>query len=138
MAENIAPGRRAVTARHPLVRALAVVIGLEAVALVVAAGVLVTQLLTTPAFSVPSAIALVGFCLLAAVWLLVMWRAVRTGRAWTRGASIVVQVLFGAVALTAAQSGMPVLAVLVAVPALAALVLVFSPPVVAALSGRGE
>jgi hypothetical protein len=122
--------------RHPLVRALSVVLAIESIALAGVAVVLVVETITAPTASLASAIALAAIAVIAAVWVGVMARSVLVGRAWVRGATVVVEVLTAALAIAAFQAGSPGIGVLLAVPAAVGLVLVFSPPVVGALGDR--
>jgi hypothetical protein len=124
--------------RHPLVIALAAVIFAESAVITAVTVYLVVEILIAPADSVVSAIALAIATGIAAVWVFVIAINVLRGNAWVRGAAIVVQVLIGAVAIGSLQgeAAQPVLGVVLLVPAIAVLVLLFAPPVVAATSHR--
>ena len=126
--------------RHPLVIALAVIVFAECALLSVATIYLVIEILTATPESYPSAIALTVLTAIAAIWLGFIAVNILRGRAWTRGATIVWQVLQLAVAVGAFQGyfarsdiGWALL-----IPTVIALVLVFTPPVVATLSNRDE
>jgi hypothetical protein len=120
-----------------------VAIGLLVVELLVVAAaliVLVLEILTTPASSLESALALAVLAVLAVIWMVAMIVGMARGRAWVRGSAIVWQLLqlaVGVSALTGAGSqpllGWP----LVALGAVS-FVLLLSPPLVRALSDRTE
>jgi hypothetical protein len=126
--------------RHPLVALLAALLFAEAAGIAAAAIYLVIEILTAPADSVVSAIALAVLVAIAAVWVGVIAVNVLRGKAWIRAASIVVQVLIAAIAVGSFQgaSADPLVGVALIVPALLVLVLLFAPPVVAATSRRDD
>lgn len=126
--------------RHPFVVLLAVLLFAECALLAVATCYLVVELLTEVPDSLASAVALTALTSMAAVWLGVIAASVLRGRAWTRGAAIVWQVLQGAVAIGCFQGifAQPVLGWLLLIPALVVLVLLFTPPVVVATSRRDD
>jgi hypothetical protein len=106
-------------------RAAAVIVGLEAVGLIVIVVRELLSLLSGDAASAPSGIALlvltaVGAAAVAA-FALALWR----GRSWGRSGSIVVQLLILAVALGAATGAYaePILGLAIAAPAAIALIL---------------
>jgi len=117
---------------------LVVLLFMECALLTVATIYLVIELLTATADSLASAVALTVLTAIAAVWLGFIAANVLRGRAWTRGAAIVWQVLQGAVAIGCFQGifAQPTVGWLLLVPALVVLVLLFTPPVVAATSTR--
>ena len=117
---------------------LVVLLFMECALLTVATIYLVIELLTATADSLASAVALTVLTAIAAVWLGFIAVNVLRGRAWTRGAAIVWQVLQGAVAIGCFQGifAQPTVGWLLLVPALVVLVLLFTPPVVAATSTR--
>jgi hypothetical protein len=121
------------TKSRPVV-VLSALIFLEAALVVGATAFLVFELATVPAQSPASAIALTVLTALAAVWVTAIAVGVLRGRAWSRGAAIVWQVLQIAVAVGAFQGSFARAEVgwLLLVPALIALVLLFSRPVVEA------
>ena len=118
--------RPAAEARHPFVVLLAVLLFAECALLAVATIYLVVELLTATPDSLASAVALTVLSAIATVWLGFIATNALRGRAWTRGAAIVVQILLGAVAI----------GWLLLIPALVVLVLLFTTPVVRALSSR--
>lgn len=124
--------------RHPFVVALAVLIFAQSVLLAVATGYLVIELIVATPDSYASAVALAVLTTIAAVWLAVIGSNILRGSAWVRGATIVVQVLQIAVAIGTFQGAFarPDLGWLLLIPALAALVLLFTPPVLAATVRR--
>jgi hypothetical protein len=113
---------------------LSALIFLEAALVVGTTGFLVFELLTVTPDSLASALALTVLTAVAAVWVIAIAIGVLRGRAWSRGAAIVWQVLQLAVAVGAFQGAFarPEVGWLLLVPALAALVLLFSRPVIAA------
>ena len=125
---------------HPALRALAVVLIIEAAALVAAVVFLVVEALVAPASSLPSAIGLTVVVAIAAVWVAFIAIGVLRGRAWTRAAVVVVQVLVGAVAIGSFQGAdaRPDLGGILFVPAITALVLLFTRPVLEATTFRDE
>ena len=124
--------------RHPFVLVLVVILFAECALLSAATVYLVVELITATPSSLVSALALLVLTAIAAIWLGFIAVNVLRGRAWTRGAAIVVQVLQGAVAIGCFQGllAQPVIGWLLLVPALVALSLLFTPPVVAAISSR--
>ena len=110
---------------------LSALIFLEAALVVGATVFLVFELLTETPQSLPSALALTVLTAIAAIWVVAIAVGVLRGRAWSRGAAIVWQVLQIAVAVGAfqgsfarAEVGWPLLLL-----ALATLLLLFSRPV---------
>jgi len=123
---------------HGLVLLLAGVLFLEAAALFVATAYLVVELLIARPDSVASAVALTVCVAIAAVWVTTIAVNTLRGRAWIRGAAIVVQVLIGAVALGSFQGMLPRADIgwLLLIPAIAVMVLLFTKPVLAETSHR--
>ena len=117
---------------------LVVLLFMECALLAGATIYLVVELLTATAASLASALALTVLTAIATVWLGFIAANVLRGRAWTRGAAIVWQVLQGAVAIGCFQGvfAQPTIGWLLLVPALVVLVLLFTPPVVGAISRR--
>jgi hypothetical protein len=113
---------------------LSALIFLEAALVVGATAFLIFELLTVTPQSLASALALTLLTALAAAWVTAIAIGVLRGRAWSRGAAIVWQVLQIAVAVGAFQGSFarPEIGWLLLVPALLALVLLFSRPVVEA------
>ncbi len=127
--------------RHPLVIALAVIVAAECVLMAVASAYLIIELLTATPTSFASAIALTVLCAAATVWLafiVVHVVHVLRGSPWVRGATVVWQVLQIAVAVGAFQGffARPDIGWLLLIPAIAVLVLLFTPPVLAATTRR--
>ena len=124
--------------RHPLVIALSAVLFLEAAAIAAATVYLVIEILIAPADNAISAIALAATAAIAAVWVTVIAVNVLRGNAWVRGASIVVQVLIGAIAIGSFQGigAEPAVGAILLAPVLVVMVLLFSRPVVLATSKR--
>jgi hypothetical protein len=126
--------------RHPVVVVLAVIVFAEAALLGIAAAVLIVELIVAEAQSVASAVGLIALALVAAVLLAVAALGLLRGRAWVRSAIVVWQVLQIAVAVGAFQGifARPDVGWLLLIPAIAAIVLVLSRPVVAFASRRGD
>jgi hypothetical protein len=124
--------------RHPFVLALVVLLFAECALVAAATVYLVVELIIATPSSIASAVALLILAAMATVWLAVIGANVLRGRAWTRGAAIVWQVLQGAVAIGCFQGvlAQPDIGWVLLVPALVVLVLLFTPPVVAATSIR--
>lgn len=127
--------------RHPLHLALAALVGAECALLIAATAYLVIELLVDTPASFASAIALTVLTALAAIWLAVVVVNILRGRAWTRGATIVWQVLQIAVAVGCFQGlfdpvARPDLGWALLAPAIVVLVLLFTKPVIAATSIR--
>jgi len=117
---------------------LAVILALEAVALAGAAVFFVAELVVEPTSSVGSAIALAAIVAMASVWVVFIVRGVLRGQAWTRAAVVVLQILIAAVGVGSVQGPepRPDLAAALVVPAVLALVLLFTTSVIAATSDR--
>ena len=124
--------------RHRFVLALAVLLFAECALLAAATVYLLIELLVAKPSSFVSALALLVLTAIAAVWLGFIAANVLRGRAWTRGAAVTWQVLQGAVAIGCFQGvfARPEIGWLLLLPALLVLVLLFTPPVVAATSRR--
>lgn len=130
--------RRVPAARHSFVTLLAVLVFAECALLAGSTIFLVVELIVAVPASLASALALTALTALAAVWLGVIGVNILRGKAWTRGAAIVWQVLQGAVAIGFFQGvfAQPELGWFLLVPAIVVVLLLFTPPVVAALSQR--
>jgi hypothetical protein len=117
---------------------LAAVLFLEAAALAAATVVLIFELLVARPDSFASAVALTVCAAIAAAWVFVIALNSLRGRAWIRGAAIVVQVLIAALALGSFQGlGSRVdIGWLLLIPAIAVMVLLFTKPVLAETSHR--
>ncbi|MBX3099016.1 MAG: hypothetical protein KF761_05500 [Salinibacterium sp.] len=124
--------------RHPFVTTVAVLLFAECALLTAATVYLIVELIVATPLSFASAIALLILTAIAAVWLGFIAVNVLRGRAWTRGAAIVWQVLQGAVAIGCFQGvlAQPEIGWWLLIPALVVMVLLFTPPVVAAISRR--
>jgi len=106
-------------------RIAAVLVGLEGLALVALAVWQVVAMVQGDTGSIESAIALLVLTVVGAAALLAFAAAVWRGRSWGRSGAIVAQVLILAVALGAATGDYahPLIALAIAMPAIAALVL---------------
>ena len=124
--------------RPPLLIALAVLVGLEALLVTGAAVWLLVELVTVRPESYASAIAIVVLVIVAAIWVAATAAAVLRGRGWSRGSAVTIQVLQVAVAVGCFQGlyAEPVLGWALLIPALAGIVLALSPQVVRA-TARG-
>ncbi len=122
------------------VRVLAVLLALEALALAATTIFLIVELIVAPADSALSAVLLTLIVAIATVWVGFIVAGLLRGRAWTRAATVVVQVLFIAVALGSLQGtgARPDIAAALLVPAIACLVLLFTKSTIAATRDRGE
>jgi hypothetical protein len=123
---------------HGLVLLLAGVLFLEATALAAATVYLVVELTVDRPDSFASAVALTVCVAIAAVWVGAIAVNTLRGRAWIRGAAIVVQVLIAAVALGSFQGVLPRADIgwLLLIPAITVVVLLFTKPVLAETSRR--
>lgn len=117
-----------------LLRALAVVVLLEAVAMVAVVVLLVMELLTAPVASFASGIAIIVIAVLAAVWLLAMFSGIVAGRSWIRGAVFTWQLIQLALAVGCFQGmfSQPTIGWLLLLPSVVAIALLFTPPVMSA------
>jgi len=111
---------------------LAALILLEGVALAAAAIYLVVEIITQPHDSLSSAIAYAVTTAIAAALVIVVARATIAGRPWIRGATVCIAILQLLVAYSILITNVPILGWVLAVPALALLVLVFTKPVLRA------
>lgn len=119
---------------HPLVIALATVLFAECALMVGVTGYLVLELLTATPASLTSGLFLTFLCAVAAVWVGFTAVHVLRGSPWVRGSTITWQVLQVAVAIGAFQGvfARPDIGWLLLVPAVVAVVLLFTRPVMAA------
>jgi hypothetical protein len=124
--------------RHPLVVVLAAVVFAECALLIAATLFLVVELIVATPSSYPSAVALTVLTTIAAIWLGLIAVNILRGRAWVRGATVVWQVLQIAVAIGSFQGlfARPDIGWALLLPALLALGLVFTKPVIAATGRR--
>jgi len=113
---------------------LVVILLLEFALMVSAVVFLAIELVVARPDSYPTAIAILVLAVIAAVWLAATARGTLRGRQWTRGATVVWQLLQIAVAVGSFQGLFARADVgwLLLVPAIAALVLLFTPSVIAA------
>jgi uncharacterized membrane protein len=126
--------------RPALVWALIVLLVAEFALAATIAATLLIELLTAPAASFASAVALTVLGLIAAGWLGAIVVGTLRGRAWVRSAVVVWQVLQFAIgaASIAGQFGQPWIGWPLVVVALLVFVLLFTKPVVAATADRGR
>lgn len=121
---------------NTVARAAAVLVGLEGAALVALLAWQVAALVSGDTVSIESAVALIVLTLVGAVAVLAFAVAIWRGRSWGRSGGIVTQVLILAVALGAATGAYahPSTALILAIPAIAALVML----VIAARDAGGD
>ena len=126
--------------RHPAVLILVAVLLLEAAALAAATIYFAVELLVGRPASVGSAVAITAVIAAGAVWVGFIAIGVLRGQAWTRAATVVVQVLVTAIAIGSFQGAdaQPTLGIAILVPAVVAIVLLFSKPVLAATTVRDD
>ena len=126
--------------KHPLLLVLAGVLYLECALLAVITAYLVVELVVARPDSYASAIAIVVLAAVATVWLGVLAFHTLLGRSWIRAGVVVWQLLQLAVALTSFQGLFARADVgwVLLVPAVIALVLLFTPPVIDATTGRKD
>lgn len=124
--------------RHPLVVALFVLLLAECVLLAGVTIYLVVEIVATRPASYASGLALIVLSLIATTWLGFIAANILRGRAWVRGGTLVWQVLQIAVAVGCFQGAFaqPQIGWVLLVPALVAIGLLFTPPVIEATSGR--
>ena len=113
---------------------LLAVVALEALGVIAATGLLIFDVITQPVHSLSSTIALIVLTAIAAVFLVAIVRGIHAGQPWTRGATVVWQVLQLAAAVVILQGDIATpLGWLFALLSLAGLLLVFHPAVTARL-----
>ena len=120
------------TRKPALLYTLSALLLVESIALVAATIYLVIEIFSAPAASVGSAVALAVLVAILAVAVGFMARATAAGRPWIRGATICLAVLQLLLAYSIVITKAPTLGWIIAVPAVALLVLVFTPPVLRA------
>jgi hypothetical protein len=120
------------TRKPALLYTLSALLLVEAVALVAATIYLVVEIFSAPIASVGSAVALAVLVAVLAAAVGLMARAALAGRPWIRGATICLAVLQLLLAYSIVITSAPTLGWIIAVPAVALLVLVFTPPVLRA------
>jgi len=120
--------------RPALLVLLGVLLYAEAVAMTGVSAYLLVELLTARPDSYASAVAILILALVAAAFLFVLATHTLRGRSWIRGAAVtwqVLQILIGVVSLQG-QFARPDIAWALIIPAAVVLVLLFTPPVLAA------
>ena len=124
--------------RHPLVVVLAIILAAQAALVAVLTVTMLIEILRNDSASVGSGVALVVLGVIATGWLVVVASNVLRGRAWTRSATVVSQVLQLAVAVGAFQGAFarPDVGWLLLIPAVVALGILFTRPVVAFTARR--
>ncbi|MHB1173033.1 MAG: hypothetical protein ACYCZY_11215 [Lacisediminihabitans sp.] len=125
---------------HPLVILLAVLLFLECALLATAAVYLIVELVVARPDSYASAVAILVLTALAAVWLGTMAVHTLRSKPWIRGGAFVWQVLQIAIAVGSFQGlfARADIGWFLIVPAVLVLVLLFTPPVVAATKRAGS
>ena len=128
------------TGRTPLVILLVVILGAEAALMIGVSLFLLVELVTVPATSVATAVALLIACVIAAAWLVVITIAAWRGRPWTRGGALVWQFLQVAVGVGSIQGFLPRpdIATWLLIPAIVAIVLLLTPSVSEHLARRDD
>ena len=128
------------TGRTPLVILLVVILGAEAALMIGVSLFLLVELVTVPATSVATAVALLIACVIAAAWLVVITIAAWRGRSWTRGGALVWQFLQVAVGVGSIQGVLPRpdIATWLLIPAIVAIVLLLTPSVSEHLARRDD
>ncbi|KQM25539.1 hypothetical protein IFT79_05685 [Frigoribacterium sp. CFBP 8759] len=131
-------GRSAETRRPALLWVVIVLLSAEFLLVAATAAFLLVELLVARPDSYPSAVAIFVLTLLATAWLGSIVIGALRGRAWIRGAAIVWQVLQFAVGIGSLQGvfANPTIGLALLVPAVAVVVLLLVPSVVAATSAR--
>lgn len=119
------------------VRVLRTLIGIEAIGMLAVAVMLIYDLLTLPALSVATSLALIVLAFIGAAFLAAIVVGIRQGQTWTRSAAITWQVLQTAAAVVILQGDMAqLLGWVIAILALAVLILIFHPAVTEQLRRR--
>ena len=118
--------------KSALLYALAALVFIEGVACAAAGIYLVVEIFIAPTASLASAIALAVCAFIVAVGLVFFARATLRARPWIRGAVVCVAILQLLVAYSILITKAPTLGWILAVPAVAMIVLVFTPPVLRA------
>jgi hypothetical protein len=133
-------GRSAETPRPALLWVVIVLLAGEFLLVAATAVFLLVELLVARPDSYPSAVAILVLTLLATAWLGSIVVGTLRGRAWIRGAAIVWQVLQFAVGIGSLQGAFAnsTIGLALLVPAVAVVVLLLVPSVVAATSARDQ
>lgn len=117
---------------------LAVIVGLEATALLAAAGWYGTQLLTgAPVLSFWGAVFTLGLLLAFSGWLYAVARFLLRGYRWTRAGALVAQLFVLTIGFPTLTGGYPLAGLAMLVPAATAIVLLFDKRVIAYASRAG-
>ena len=126
------PGRRGGSTALLVVIALLFV---EALAMVIVVGVLVVDILTLPASSMASAIALTVLVAIGAVFITAVAVGALRRQGWVRGGAVIWQLVQLAIALGAFQGAFaqPAIGWAILVPSVVVLVLLFTPSVMTAI-----
>ena len=120
------------------VKALLVVVAIEALTMLAVAGLLIFEIFTQPSLSVATSIALIALALIATAVLVAVCAGILRGQPWTRSITMVWQVLQAAVAVVILQGDMAdAVGWALAGLSLAGLLLVFHPKVTERLRHRG-
>jgi len=123
--------------RRPLLTALIVLLALEAALMLAAVGWLGLALLTQPAASLPSAVAIVVIAIIGALWVIVALIGAVRRHPWMRALAITWQVIQLAVAIGCFQglTAEPAIGWALLVPSVIGILLLISPQVTHALRG---
>lgn len=126
--------------RHPFLLVLVALLWLECAFLAAVTVFLLVELLVAQPDSYASAVMLVILAAVATVWLGFLAFHCLHGRSWTRAGVVVWQLLQIAIAISSFQGmfGRADVGWALLVPAALALVLVFTPPVIDATTGRKD
>ncbi|OFI39829.1 hypothetical protein BIU82_01925 [Arthrobacter sp. SW1] len=130
-----APG----TGPRPLgIIVISAVVLLEALALLVAAGLYAFQLLTgAPVASFWGAVFTLGLLLAFSLWLFAVGHFLFRGYRWTRAAALVAQLFVLTIGVPTITGGLPLAGLAMVVPALAAIIFLFEKKVLAFASRSG-
>ncbi|WP_371261680.1 hypothetical protein [Arthrobacter sp. ov118] len=125
-------GDPAATGRPKAIVVIAVVVALEAAALLVAAGWYGTQLLTgAPVLSFWGAVFTLGLLLAFSVWLFAVARFLMRGFRWPRAGALVAQLFVLTIGFPTLTGGFPLAGLAMLVPAVTTIVLLFDKRVIA-------
>ncbi|RLP76056.1 hypothetical protein D9V32_07825 [Mycetocola tolaasinivorans] len=123
---------------HRNLRLLSLILGIEAIAMVIVTGVLVVDLFTQRATSMATAVALTALVALGAVWVIALFIGSLRVAQWVRGGALIWQVIQLAIAVGAFQgeTAQPLMGLAILIPTAAAIALLLSKPVTEALRRR--
>ncbi|WP_253182661.1 hypothetical protein [Arthrobacter sp. SW1] len=117
---------------------ISAVVLLEALALLVAAGLYAFQLLTgAPVASFWGAVFTLGLLLAFSLWLFAVGHFLFRGYRWTRAAALVAQLFVLTIGVPTITGGLPLAGLAMVVPALAAIIFLFEKKVLAFASRSG-